>query len=213
MVDDVLAPPPLAPGFADLLRTTERDIVRAIVKEGDVIDAKKATLLGALTGRAAAVWLLVPFTADLFDALAAFDAENEDAEDDTPAEEEDDLEPILGAREIMNQERAWRDSTNLWRLDAEFEGDGIADADLEDTHDREDDPAERSGIGDLGGLGEQLGSCYGGGGEPSLSATEDLDQTLAWRRPHVRAAWDGEMQGDEGDSVTALCCGPESEEQ
>lgn len=204
MADNSFAAPALAPGLSDLLRSTAHDVVREIVRHADVIGGFHARLLnGALEERRPedVEWLLVPLTPHLIDALAAFDAENEDVEDDTPAEETGDLEPSLGAREIVNQETAWRATTDMWRLDAEFEGDTVADADLEDGHDREDDPAERSGIGDADGLSEQFGGGIFGFGEPSLGATEDINQIKAWSKPHSHAAVDGEMDGDDDNRI------------
>ena len=58
---------------------------------------------------------------------------------------------------------------NLIGLLDELDG----DPDLEDDDDREDDPAE-SGIGDDDGRVEQLV------GEPSLGATLEIDQRIAW---------------------------------
>ena len=72
---------------------------------------------------------------------------------------------------------------NLIGLLDELDG----DPDLEDGHDREDDPAE-SGIGDDDGRIEQLV------GEPSLGATQEIDQRIAWS---ATAGWfdDGEATG------------------
>ena len=58
--------------------------------------------------------------------------------------------------------------------------------------DREDDPAE-SGIADYDGYIEQLV------GEPSLGATLDVDQRVAWGVDRLRGALDGEAEGTADD--------------
>ena len=161
------SPPPLAPALRDLLRATERDLVRAIIRDGDFVDVARAALLGAATGRRDTAWLLVPLTAELVDALAVFEADLEDAEDDDPAEEGADLEsdraddePSLGAPErhpsphSYGVARWFSDSQALW-------ADGS-------TSDREDD-------------GDDLEPDVDG--EPSISATEVIDQSAGWSLP------------------------------
>jgi hypothetical protein len=113
-----IAAPPLAPDIEDLLKPTERDILRAIVQEGDLIEAQ---------GEA---WLLVPLSPGLIDMLAAFEADLADLEDDTPCEPAHDDEPSLGATEIMNQERSWK-TPGYAGLDLEYDGDTVASADAE----------------------------------------------------------------------------------
>ena len=66
------------------------------------------------------------------------------------------------------------------------------DADLEDSPDTEDDPAEL-GIADDEGLREQ---CVG---EPSLGATIDIDQRVAWGADRLSCTLDGEATGTEED--------------
>lgn len=59
-------------------------------------------------------------------------------------------------------------------------------------NDLEDDPAE-SGIADADGLREQLT------GEPSLGATHDVDQRVAWGADRLRGVFDGEAEGTVDD--------------
>jgi hypothetical protein len=125
-------------------------------------------------------------------ALDALEAPEEDLEDDDPAEEGGDMEPSLGATNHPNQAKAWN-SSGWAGDDAEFDGDTVADPDLEDGHDREHDEAELSGIGDLDGYQEQLV------GEPSLGATLDVDQRVAWGADRVSGIDDGEMTGTAED--------------
>ncbi|MDE3176821.1 MAG: hypothetical protein KGM15_12030 [Pseudomonadota bacterium] len=73
---------------------------------------------------------------------------------------------------------------NLIGLLDELDG----DPDLEDGHDREGDPAER-GLADADGLAEQTG------GEPSLGATLDIDQRVAWGRQRFTWTVDSEATG------------------
>jgi hypothetical protein len=156
-------------------------------------------LTGAFEGRLRddVTWLLVPLAPETIDALAAFEAELEDAEDDDPAEEGADAEPSLGSLDaVANQERAWRVPT---LLDLEYEGDNVADPDLEDGFDREWDPAE-NGIADQDGLREQ--GWGGDAGEPSLGATEDIDQRRSWRfQSDMTTITDAEAEGTIDDLI------------
>jgi hypothetical protein len=77
-----------------------------------------------------AAWLLVPLSPAMMDALAAFEADQADLEDDDPAEDNGDAEPSLGATDDKNQEKAWRDP-EIGEIDLEYEGDGVPDADAE----------------------------------------------------------------------------------
>jgi hypothetical protein len=78
---------------------------------------------------------------------------------------------------------------NLLNLLDEIDG----DSDLEDGHDREHDFAELSGIGDADGLVEQTA------GEPSLGATLEIDQRIAWHAGQRSDVIDGEATGTEED--------------
>jgi hypothetical protein len=60
--------------------------------------------------------------------------------------------------------------------------------------DREDDPAE-SGIADRAGYVEQHV------GEPSLGATLDIDQCVAWGADRLRGVFDGEAEGTADDLI------------
>lgn len=91
--------------------------------------------------------------------------EDEGSEHDG-AEPDIDGEPNLGAFDrITNQEKSWLDVT-AWQAEE------LDECDLEDNgddepsiggDDREDDPAERNGIGDIEGLLEQIGTGAGYG--------------------------------------------------
>ena len=76
-----------------------------------------------------------------------------DREDDDASEETGDAEPSLGSTNHKDQSKAW--GASFAGDDLEFEGEGIAECDREDGHDREDDPSE-SGIADYDGYIEQL---------------------------------------------------------
>jgi hypothetical protein len=128
--DRPIVAPPLVPELADLLAATERDVLRAIVRDGDILDGFKARLLSAAHGlpdEGEAAWLLVPLSPATMDALAAFEADEADLEEEPDLEEGGDLEPSLGATNDKNQEKAWRSPT----YDLEYDGDGVADPDLE----------------------------------------------------------------------------------
>ena len=92
-------------------------------------------------------------------------------EDDDPAEEGGDLEPSLGMPEGVNQSRGY---------------------DFSPGDDLELDPAE-SGFGDEDGLREQTV------GEPSLGATLDIDQRVAWGADRLNGLLDGKATGNEND--------------
>jgi hypothetical protein len=137
MADDRIVPPPLAPEVADLLTTSERDVLRAIVRDGDIIDGFKARLLNGAHGApddldedAGDAWLLVRLSPALLDALAAFEADAADLEAEPDLELDHDGEPSLGATSDMNQERAWR-APEVYGIDLEYDGDGVPDADAE----------------------------------------------------------------------------------
>lgn len=123
-------------------------------------------------------------------ALDALDAPEMDREDDDPAEESADAEPSLGSTNHRNQAKAW--NASFAGDDLEFEGDNVAECDLEDTHDREDDPAE-SGIGDIDGYREQIV------GEPEFGSTLDFDQRIAWGADRAATALGEEATGTEDD--------------
>ena len=110
--------------------------------------------------------------------IAAMD----DLDGDPDLEDSDDAEPSLGSTNHPNQTRAWADSP---ADDLEFEGDAVADCDLEEQHDREDDEAERSGIGDLDGLIEQIGR------EPWFGAALNQERQIAGRRRAAAGASSG----------------------
>ena len=78
---------------------------------------------------------------------------------------------------------------NLVSLLDEMDG----DPDLEDGHDREHDEAELSGIADDDGRIEQLV------GEPSLGATLDVDQRIAWGADRLSYVTDGEASVSHDD--------------
>ena len=118
--------------------------------------------------------------------LDTLDAPAEDVEDDDPAEESGDLEPTLGATNHRNQAKAW--NASFAGDDLEYEGGDIAECDLEDSHDREDDPAE-SGIGDIDGYREQIV------GEPEFGSTLDFDQRIAWGADRAATAFGEEASG------------------
>jgi hypothetical protein len=126
-----------------------------------------------------------------------------------PAEENGDAEPSLGATNDKNQDRAWRNPA-VWELDFEFDGDGVVDVDLEpnfgaancgnpiipQTFWAVNAPEECEGENDHG-----EGGPYGDGSvdlEPSLGASEDIDQRKAWKQPETWTI-DGEAQGTEDD--------------
>lgn len=190
MADERLIPPSLAPAVEDLLTTTARDALRLIVESADLIEGD---------GEAR---LVVPATPALIDALAAFEADEVEREDEGDAEEEPDGEPSLGSIDNrMNQSQAWR-AASAFGLDLEFDGDNVPDPDLEEGYDRELDPAE-DGLGDMDGLLEQ--GCGEPGGEPSLGATEEIDQRIGWARS---GGWlmaiDGEATGTVDDLAAPL---------
>ena len=126
----------------------------------------------------------------IIDALDALDAPEMDREDDDPAEESGDLEPTLGSTNHRNQAKAW--NASFPGDDLEYEGGDIAECDLEDSHDREDDPAE-SGIGDIDGYREQIV------GEPEFGSTLDFDQRIAWGADRAATALGEEASGTEDD--------------
>jgi hypothetical protein len=137
MATDKIIPPPLAPELADLLTTTERDVLRAIVRDGDIVDGFKARLLNGAHGApddldedAGDAWLLVRLSPAMLDALAAFEADDADLEAEPDLELDHDGEPSLGATSDMNQEKAWR-APEVYGIDLEFDGDGVPDADAE----------------------------------------------------------------------------------
>jgi hypothetical protein len=101
--------------------------------------------------------------------LAAMDAIDEPSMN---CEDRADAEPSLSFPEHAG--RGYEHHHFGDDLDREFEGNGCAECDLEEQHDREYDEAELSGIGDYDGYIEQLV------GEPSLGATLDFDQRIAW---------------------------------
>jgi hypothetical protein len=102
-------------------------------------------------------------------ALDALDAPQMDREDDDPAEDGADEEPSLGWPE--------QGKIGVYHYNS---GDDI-----------EEDPAEL-GIADGGGLCEQTV------GEPSLGATLDIDQRIAWLKPEGFLE-DAEATGTEDD--------------
>jgi hypothetical protein len=181
MADDPIIPPPLAPELIDLLRATERDVLRAIVRDGHVIDGFKARLLNRAHELrdevGAAAWLLVRRAPAMLDTLAAFEADEADLEAEPDLEEGGDLEPSLGATNDKNQEKAWRSPT----YDLEYDGDGVADPDLED-----DDPGGGNMEDEPQGDSAQQNGHYAGPSifddEPSLGATDEIDQTIGWSR-------------------------------
>lgn len=103
MSSDRTIPPPLAPELGDLLKATERDMLRAIVRDGDIVDGFRARLLSAARGLPddlggeGVAWLLVPLSPALLDALAAFEADEADLDAEPDDEEGGDGEPSLGA--------------------------------------------------------------------------------------------------------------------
>jgi len=218
MTDDPITPPPLAPELNDLLTTTERDVLRAIVRDGDIVDGFKARLLSGAHGLAAdddgdaKAWLLVPLSPAMIDALAAFEADEADLEDEPDLEDSGDAEPSLGATNDKNQDKAWRGTPGAGGVDLEFDGDTVPDADLEpnlgatncgnpiipqtfwalyapEECEKENEHGEGGAQGD--------GSVdY----EPSLGATEDIDHRKAWKRlDQWTFCEDGEAQGTEDD--------------
>ncbi len=129
----------------------------------------------------------------LIATLDALDAPDEDLEEGHDAEAfADDAEPNLGSTNHKDQSKAT--NTYFGGDDLEFEGETVAECDLEDGHDREDDPAE-SGIADDDGYREQLV------GEPSLGATQKVDQRVAWRSGG--GVFDGEASGTEDDLASS----------
>jgi len=222
MADDPIIPPPLAPELNELLTTTERDVLRAIVRDGDILDGFKARLLSGAHGLqdddegGSGAWLLVLLSPALLDALAAFEADEADLEDDDPAEENGDAEPSLGATNDKNQEKAWR-APQADGVDLEFDGDGVADADLEPNL-----GATNCGVPSIPQTfwavyapeeceeenehGE--GGAYGDGSvdlEPNLGATEDIDHREAWRSPDSwRHVFEGKAEGTIDDIVPPL---------
>ncbi len=92
----------------------------------------------------------------LIDALDAIDASAEDAEETDEDGPGEDLEPSLGSFDrITNQGDAWRQGSGGWHA---FE----VDAEKDDCDKEDSDPAEDSdtGIGDVGGLREQMGGAH-----------------------------------------------------
>jgi len=185
MSGDHFIPPPIAPAIEDLLTTTARDALRMIVETGD------------LTGGDGEAWLIVPATPALIDALAAFEAELADLEDDDPREEGADAEPSLGSIDNrMDQDQAWRVQSN-WELDLEFDGDTVADADRE---------AENEHGGDILDEPHDENSDE----EPSFGATIEIDQRLAWRQP---ASWTYGVDHEAEGTIDDLVCRPMSAQE
>lgn len=122
--------------------------------------------------------------ASLIDLLDTLEPDCDLEEDDPPGDdagrgcESADMEPSLASPEDLHG----RDQSNWARggdQDREFDGDTVADPDLEDGHDRE-------------GVDEDA--------EPSLAATNDINHDFAWLG-HVRGYHleDGESDGCEDD--------------
>ncbi len=125
--------------------------------------------------------------------VATLDAPDEDLEEEHVAEAfTDDAEPSLGSTNHKDQSKAW--NVSFGGDDFEFERNTVAECDLKDGHDREDDPAE-SGIGADDGYREQLV------GEPSLGVTLEVDQRVAWRSGG--GVFDGEASGTEDDLASS----------
>ena len=234
---DELIPPPLAPDLADLLTVTERDVLRAICRDGDILDGFKARLLSGARGLPddldageVEAWLLVPLSSAMMDALAAFEADDADLEAEPDDEEGGDGEASLGATNDVNQERAWR-APEVCGIDLEYDGDGVPDADAEpmlgapENHpsswgygrDRTGDQSswargaglmEEEAVNEDGGAIDDEGhgdsfeetavGCGDCNDEPSLAATEAINQVTAWR-PSQFGVEDGEASGTEDD--------------
>ena len=142
----------------------------------------------------------------LITTLDAFNAPDEDIEDGHDAEAfADDEEPSLGATHGMGQLNTWgaqNRAASVHGEDLEYDSDSVADCDLEDGVDREDDPAE-SGIADHAGFVEQTV------GEPSLGSLDaEIDQRLAWH-PAIDAVTDGEAQETADEFGRSGVSGPE----
>jgi hypothetical protein len=161
MTDDLIIPPPLAPALEDLLTVTERDALRLIVRDADLIEAE---------GEA---WLLCPLSPALIDALAEFEADLADLEAEPDLEMDHDAEPSLGSANNMNQDKAWR--STCADIDLEFDGDGVADPDLED-----DDPGG-------GNIDDEphSDSAHDGDGQFAGGAMFDDEPSLGGNRPQA----------------------------
>ena len=114
--------------------TVQRQALRDICHFADVLQFNEDT------------YLVVKATPLLLDLLAEFEAEVEDREEDDHGGDVgcSDDEPSLGATEAPNQERGW--GTHHNGADLEFDGDTVADCDLEDGNDLE---AENEHGGDV----------------------------------------------------------------
>lgn len=134
--------------------------------------------------------LAIEALVDVLDSIEPDPDVENNGDEHEPGEDE---EPSLGAAHAPDQERAWR-GTTCNEIDLEFEGDGVAECDLEPSHgslgsystvrsqtEWARGPYDERGTADEAEDENEHGGDINDEDQPELGSTHAINQEIAWR--------------------------------